>query len=194
MPCLLHLDWNKVRGENAELETLPIIIPLTAHIWEVFMFIIQCPWCTVSLKDMQVHFSIYLLFFPQEFDCFSAWWLEWIEYFELIHQIWKWSLNWWECLTVNWTFLLWTFIVSKCKNTAPRNTDKEQKLCGMLSHHKYFHPLESSRHLNNGAALPSLGYREERWSEKDFQRSQGTQHPVVGNNPTFLGPMDSLKV
>ena len=106
---------------------------------------------------MQVHFSIYLLFSPQEFDWFSAWLLEWIEDFGLIHQIWKWSLNWWECLTVNWTFLLWTFIVSKCKNTAPRNVDKEKRIHDMFLYHKYFHPLESSRHLNNrGIILVSL--------------------------------------
>lgn len=127
------------------------------------MFITQCLQCTILLKDMQVHFSIYLLFSPQEFNCFSAWWLEWIEYFELIHQIWKWSLNWWECLTVNWTFLLWTFIVSKCKNTAPSSMEKGKRIYETFLQHKYFNPLESSRHLNNGSITAfTLEYPKER--------------------------------
>lgn len=149
---------------------------LTVHTSEVFMSITQCLQCTIPLKDMQVHFSIYLLFSPQEFNCFSAWWLEWIEYFELIHQIWKWSLNWWECLTVNWTFLLWTFIVSKCKNTVPRNANKEKRIRDMFLHHKYFYPLESSRHLNNGGiTLVSL---------LDITRNGGLKR-------TFTGPEGS---
>lgn len=113
--------------------------------WGSFLFITHCLQSTAPLKDMQVHSSIYLLFSPQEFNCFSAWWFEWIGDFELIHQIWKWSLNWWECLTVNWTFLLGTFLVSKCRNASPRDVGKEKGTQGTSLPHKYFHPLDCSR-------------------------------------------------
>lgn len=155
-PFKLGSKWSQ-RRKTLSLRHCPLPFSFSTHLGS-FHVHNSLSVMHIPLKDMQVHFSIYLLFSPQEFDCFSAWWLEWIEYFELIHQIWKWSLNWWECLTVNWTFLLWTFIVPKCKNTAPRNTDKEKRIHTTLSHHKYFHPLESSRHLSNRASLCSQSW------------------------------------
>lgn len=68
MPCLSNLDQNE---SETQLEMLLMTIQLTVHTWEVFVFITQCLQCTITLKDMQVHFSIYL-FSLQEFDCFSA--------------------------------------------------------------------------------------------------------------------------
>lgn len=62
----------KPEEENPSLEPLPIIILLTVHTWEVFLFITHCLQSTAPLKDMQVHSSVYLLFSPQEFNCFSA--------------------------------------------------------------------------------------------------------------------------